>query len=44
MNAVQVHKFIQEMRAGKSSMENPLHVRTELVWHHSRQLCRLEEK
>ena len=43
MDAAGVHKFIQEMSAGKWRMENPLHVRAEPVWHHSCQLCKLEE-
>ena len=42
MDVILVHKFIQEMGAGKWSMENPLHIRAEPVWHHSCQLCKLE--
>jgi hypothetical protein len=35
MDAAGVHKFIQEMRAGKWSIENLLHVRAEPVRHHN---------
>lgn len=42
-DAAQVHKFIQDMKAGRYSSENPVQAQVEPAWHHSCQLCRLEE-
>jgi hypothetical protein len=44
MKADEVHKFIQEMNAGHYSSENPVEVVAEPKWHHSCQLCRLDEE
>jgi hypothetical protein len=38
-----LRKFIQDMSSGRWSMENQVNVRAEPVWHHSCELCRLEE-
>ena len=43
MKADEVHKFIQDMNAGRYCSENPVEVVAEPKWHHSCQLCRLEE-
>jgi hypothetical protein len=43
-DAALVHKFIQEMNQGRYSMENPVRVEAEPMWHHSCQFCRLEEE
>jgi hypothetical protein len=43
MDGAKLHEFIQEMNAGHYSMENPVRVEAEPKWHHSCQLCRLEE-
>lgn len=44
MPSEQVHKFIQDMNAGRYSMENPIRIEAEPIWHHSCQFCRLEEE
>jgi hypothetical protein len=43
MDASQVHKFVQDMQAGRYVTENPGKAEVEPAWHHSCQLCRLEE-
>lgn len=43
MEAAKVHEFIQEMNAGHYSMENTVQIVAEPKWHHSCQLCRLDE-
>lgn len=44
MDAASVHKFIQDMSAGHYSSEEPVSAQVEPIWHHSCQLCRLEEE
>ncbi len=44
MDGDQVRKFIQEMTQGHYTMENPVRVEAEPMWHHSCQFCRLEEE
>jgi hypothetical protein len=44
VEAAKVHEFIQEMNAGHYSMENTVRIVAEPKWHHSCQLCRLEEE
>jgi len=44
MDAASVHKFIQDMSASHYSSEEPVSAQVEPVWHHSCQLCRLEEE
>ena len=44
MSAEQVHKFVQEMKAGHYSGENPVRIEAEPKWHHTCQLCRLDEE
>lgn len=43
MQAADVQRFIQEMDAGRYHSENPVRILAEPKWHHSCQLCRLEE-
>jgi hypothetical protein len=43
MDGAQVHKFVQEMTDGKYSSENSVQIMAEPKWHHSCQLCRLDE-
>ncbi|HOK58141.1 MAG TPA: hypothetical protein PK659_02160 [Methanothrix sp.] len=42
-NKDEVRRIIREMKAGVNSMSNPIKVQVEPKWHHSCQLCRLEE-
>jgi len=44
MQATDVHKFVQEMNAGKYSSESPVEIVAEPKWHHSCRFCRLEEE
>lgn len=38
-----VRGIIRNMKAGMHSMSNPVRIQVEPKWHHSCQLCRLEE-
>lgn len=42
--AGKLRKVIQEMKEGRFSMENPVRVQAEPIWHHSCQHCRLEDE
>jgi hypothetical protein len=42
--AEHVHKFIQDMMAGRYAGENPVRIEAEPIWHHSCCFCRLEEE
>ena len=44
MDGVKVHKFVQDMTAGRYSMENSVRIEAEPIWHHSCQYCRLDEE
>jgi hypothetical protein len=44
MDSALVHKLIQEMNAGQYSTQNVVRVVVEPKWHHSCQLCRLDEE
>lgn len=44
MSAEDVHRFIQEMKAGRYNGENPVQVQAEPIWHHSCQYCRLVDE
>ena len=44
MPAEDVHKFIQEMTAGRYRSEIPAKIEAEPIWHHSCNFCRLEEE
>ncbi len=43
-DASEVRRFIQDMTAGRYSMENSVRVEAEPMWHHSCQYCRLDEE
>lgn len=44
MDSAEVHKFIREMNAGHYNKENSVQIVAEPKWHHSCQLCRLDEE
>jgi hypothetical protein len=44
MDPAQVHEFIQGMNQGRYSMENPVRVEAEPMWHHSCHFCKLDEE
>lgn len=43
VDAVQLRRFLQDMKAGRYSTENQVLVQVEPMWHHSCQYCRLDE-
>lgn len=44
MDSGNVHKFVSDMTTGRYSMENPVRIEAEPIWHHSCQHCRLDEE
>jgi hypothetical protein len=44
MDASRVHEFVQDMRAGRWEMEQAIRIVAEPAWHHSCELCRLDEE
>jgi hypothetical protein len=39
-----VHEFIKEMNAGRYTIESPVQIQVEPMWHHSCKSCQLEEE
>lgn len=44
MDAASVHELIRDMSAGHYDSNEPVSAQVEPIWHHSCQLCRLEEE
>ncbi len=44
MSKEEIRKAIGDLKSGKYEMDNPVHVQVEPKWHHSCELCRLEDE